>query len=415
MRRILFTIIIILLIYSFIELPSFLGLLLLKKIRHIEYNPILTASLSQDHQNTLQNLIIGKTTYLIHSPVLGWTIKPNGFWQDLYRSNSKGLRGGREYQAMPSNNSIRISSFGDSYTHCDDVKNEETWQEQLQNADHRLEVLNFGVGGYGLDQAFLRYSEEGKLYNSHIILIGFMKENINRLVNVFRPFYFPGIPLTKPRYFIRENELILLNNPLSTFNDCSVLLHNPKALLSKFGENDYYYKILPKEHFLDFSPSVRLFKLLYYTIYNRYLGNSGRTIYNKNGSYNQNSEAFKICTKLFDEFYCLAQKNKSLPIIILFPGPEDIKQYHKNRIKSYSSLIHYFDSRGYRYIDLLDVFERYGVSSHSDDIFGKFYHHSPLGNLNVAKAILDYLKENNFTDLHVIKTHIEKKPLLDTN
>jgi hypothetical protein len=414
MRRILFAIIVILLIYSLIELPSFLGLLLLKKIRHIEYNPILTSSLSQDHQNSLQNLIDGKTTYLIHSPVLGWTIKPNGFWQDLYRSNDRGLRGDREYQVMPSNNSIRISSFGDSYTHCDDVKNEETWQVQLQNADHRLEVLNFGVGGYGLDQAFLRYREEGILYNSHIILIGFMRVSIDRSVNVFRPFYYPGIPLTKPRYFIRENELILLNNPLSTLNDCSVLLHNPKALLPKFGENDYYYKLLPKAHFLDFSPSVRLFKLLYYKVYNRYLGNSGRTIY-KNGSYNQNSEAFKICTKLFDEFYYLVQKNKSLPIIILFPSQSDIEQYHKNRIKSYSSLIHYFDSRGYRYIDLLDVFERYGVSSHSDDLFGKFDHHSPLGNLNVAKAILDYLKENNFTDLRVIKSQIEKNLRLDTN
>ena len=413
MRRILFTIIIILLIYSFIELPSLFGLFLLKKIRHIEYHPLQTDSLSEDHQNTLRILLDGKTTYLIHSLVLGWSIKPNGFWQDLYRSNSKGLRGDREYPVIPPNNSIRISSFGDSYTHCDDVKNEESWQEQLHNADHRLEVLNFGVGGYGLDQAFLRYREEGTLYGSHIILIGFMKENINRLVNVFRPFYFPGIPLTKPRYFIRGNELILFHNPLSTLNDCSVLLHNPKALLSKFGENDYYYKLFPKEHFLDFSPSVRLFKLLYYTMYNRYLEYSGRTIYDKNGAYNQNSEAFRICTKLFDEFYYSAQKNKSLPIIILFPGPSDVERYHKNRIKDYSPLIQYFNSRGYRYIDLLDAFEKYGVSSHSDDLYGKS-HHAPLGNLYVAKAILDYLKENNFTNLQVIKTHIEEKAHSDS-
>jgi hypothetical protein len=408
MKKPIFFITLLLLTYFLIELFSFLGLVLLKKLRGVEYNPISTASISTKYyQNVLQDLLDEKTTYLYHSSVLGWTIKPNGFWLDLYRANSKGIRGDKEYQTYPEKNIIRISTFGDSFTHCDGVKNEHTWQEQMNNDNPKLEVLNFGAGGYGFDQAFLRYKQEGILYNSHIIFIGFMEENIKRLVNVFRPFYLPGIPLTKPRFFIRENELVLLNNPLAELNDCKVLLDNPKSLLSKLGENDYYYKVLLKESVLDFSPFVRLVKLIYHMIFKRYLEYFDKSIY-KNGYYNKKSEAFKICTKLFDEFYYLAQKNKSLPVIILLPNRFDIKRYREDKSKIYSPLIQHFDSKGYQYIDLINAFERYGKPFSLDDLFSK-HHYSPLANSMVAKFILDYLNENNFMDLNVIENYINDK------
>ena len=49
----------------------------------------------------------------------------------------------------------RIHSFGDSFTHCDQVSDGETWQEFL--AGHIQEpVKNFGVGGYSVHHAFTR-------------------------------------------------------------------------------------------------------------------------------------------------------------------------------------------------------------------------------------------------------------------
>lgn len=51
--------------------------------------------------------------------------------------------------------SCRINTYGDSFTQCNQVSDGETWQEDL--AAHLGEPLrNFGVGGYGVYQAFCR-------------------------------------------------------------------------------------------------------------------------------------------------------------------------------------------------------------------------------------------------------------------
>lgn len=55
----------------------------------------------------------------------------------------------------------RINTYGDSLTHCDQVSDGETWQEYL--AAHFGEpVRNFGVGGYGVYQAYRRMLREEK-------------------------------------------------------------------------------------------------------------------------------------------------------------------------------------------------------------------------------------------------------------
>jgi hypothetical protein len=51
-------------------------------------------------------------------------------------------------------------------------------------------------------RAYLRYHQEGKRFRPHVVLIGFMSENIRRAVTVYRPFYQPEsrAPLAKPRF-----------------------------------------------------------------------------------------------------------------------------------------------------------------------------------------------------------------------
>jgi len=403
MKKIVFPVLLVFVIYLFVELFSFLGLLLLKNIRHLEYNPALTSSLSPVSKKTLEDLVAGKTTYLLHSPTLGWTIKPNGYWDNLYRANSQGIRADHIYQFYPDKNKIRITTFGDSFTHGEEVKNNDTWQKQLMKLCPQLEVLNFGVGGYGLDQSFLRYKTEGGKYHPHIVLIGFMQENINRTVNVFRPFYTEGLPLTKPRFILKDNALVLLPNPLTDLTAYQKLLNDPAPFLSELGRNDFHFNTRAKASLVDFSPSVRFIKLIYQTLYQRYDDNS---IYN-GGYLNTQAEAFVITRKLFDEFYAEAQRNNSLPIIVLFPCREDIHRYFKNKTKIYVPLIGYFVSQQYRFIDLLDAFEKYAQSVPLKDLFMQD-HYSPLGNSIVARFICDYMKEHGFTEKQMIKIAIDQ-------
>lgn len=53
----------------------------------------------------------------------------------------------------------RINAYGDSYTECEQVSDGETWEEYL--AGHLGEpIRNFGVGGYGVYQAYRRMVRE---------------------------------------------------------------------------------------------------------------------------------------------------------------------------------------------------------------------------------------------------------------
>ncbi len=53
----------------------------------------------------------------------------------------------------------RINTYGDSFTQCHQVSDAETWQEYL--AGHLGEpIRNFGMGGYGVYQAFRRMARE---------------------------------------------------------------------------------------------------------------------------------------------------------------------------------------------------------------------------------------------------------------
>jgi hypothetical protein len=167
--------------------------------------------MSREQRTILERVVSGAPTYLILSPSLGWTINPDSTSVDgLNHSNSQGLRASRDYAPTPAPGRIRMAAFGDSFTHCNDVANDETWEAYLEARDRRLEILNFGVGGYGPDQALLRYRQDGSRFKSHIVVIGFSSENIRRTVNTYRPLYDRRAPnpFAKPRFRLDGDHLV---------------------------------------------------------------------------------------------------------------------------------------------------------------------------------------------------------------
>gem|GEM_PF-220546 len=65
----------------------------------------------------------------------------------------------------------RINTYGDSFTHCDQVNDGETWQEYLA-AHLREPIGNFGTGGHGVYQAYRRMlrEETGRNGADYVIL-----------------------------------------------------------------------------------------------------------------------------------------------------------------------------------------------------------------------------------------------------
>ena len=104
---------------------------------------------------------------IIYDELLGWTFRPNSVRQEgTFTINGAGIRSRREYDLVPPPDTLRIALFGDSFVAGDDVADDEVWGAQLErlllDAGIRNEVLNFGVGAYGMGQALLRWRHQGR-------------------------------------------------------------------------------------------------------------------------------------------------------------------------------------------------------------------------------------------------------------
>jgi len=98
-----------------------------------------------------------EATFAQFHPELGYTLG-NYMPRDgadgcltILTTQANGSRTSSIYADVP----CRINTYGDSFTHCHQVSDHETWQEHL--AAHLGEPMrNFGVGSYGVYQAYKR-------------------------------------------------------------------------------------------------------------------------------------------------------------------------------------------------------------------------------------------------------------------
>jgi len=97
-----------------------------------------------------------------------------------------------------------VSTYGDSFAFSSEVKPEDAWPNQLSRL-LGCRVNNFGVGGYGSDQAVLRF-ESRATDRPRVAILSHLSENIVRNINQFRflisgrePFGF------KPRFVMQSD------------------------------------------------------------------------------------------------------------------------------------------------------------------------------------------------------------------
>jgi hypothetical protein len=79
-----------------------------------------------------------------------------------------------------------------------------------------VQVLNFGVDGYGVDQAYLRYARDVRPYRPDVVVLGLITHDLFRSMAVYSFVSFPGwpFPFAKPRFVLDGDRLALLNVPL---------------------------------------------------------------------------------------------------------------------------------------------------------------------------------------------------------
>jgi hypothetical protein len=167
--------------------------------------------------NAEQPRALGEVRHSAYDPELGWAHIPNLRVDDIYgegiylETNSQGLRATRDFTPQVPEGRIRVVCSGDSFTLGYGVSNDETWCELLNGLDERLETVNMGQGGYGLDQAYLWYLRDGEALEHDALLFAFITEDFQRLRH--REFVGYGKPLIR----LVDGQLVVSNQPVPEF------------------------------------------------------------------------------------------------------------------------------------------------------------------------------------------------------
>lgn len=135
-----------------------------------------------------------------YSPNAGWTYDSELGWilrdairydgldgsNTVYHYEDSGARKRTQFPDIPA----RIHTYGDSFTHGDQVNDGETWQEYL--AAHLGEPIeNFGVGGYSVYQAYLRMKRVESLHPAQYIVLNIYDDDHFRNLVAWRQWSLP--------------------------------------------------------------------------------------------------------------------------------------------------------------------------------------------------------------------------------
>jgi hypothetical protein len=105
-------------------------------------------------------------------PLLGWGIPPSP-------NNPLGIV--RDGPYTPRYSGKTILFYGDSLVQGVTTA-AESLPHQLEQVIPDYAVYNYGIGGYGLDQAYLRYRESHRKFETPIVIFGIYSEDIDRCV-----------------------------------------------------------------------------------------------------------------------------------------------------------------------------------------------------------------------------------------
>ncbi len=330
-----------------------------------------------DDEAWARKLEIMLTEMGLRAEALGWSYPPNANLEDgTFSTNSIGIRAQHEFTETPPADSLRVALFGDSFVADVDVNDDEAWALQLEvkldQAGIRAEVMNFGVSGYGMGQAYLRWQELGYKYSPDIVIFGLQPENLNRNVNIFRTIYQPQGPFifSKPRFILNGQDLSVVNNPTLT----------PEGLIAAYREFDshplaayeFYYD---SHHLVSQWWSESWLMVLLHDFLQKNVGEAE--------DYSPTSERFMLGKAIIDAFAAEVEAAGGSFLTIHLPLREHLRGYHEGRESPFGEFLEYVEGT-YDYIPLEEYL---GPEYIEQEYWGATHHYGPQINRVVADIL----------------------------
>jgi len=321
--------------------------------------------------------------YVIDDGRLGWTVAPNRISENgLYQSNSRGIRSAPyEYSSRPEEGVLRVALFGDSFTHGDEVDFFRTWgyflERDLIENGVTAEVLNFGVGGYGIGQAYLRWKLLGGDFHPDIAVFGFQGENMQRTVNIIRSLYSRNtwLVFSKPRLILDENDT------LKTVNFPVIPPRRVPRVLDDFDRSPlarYEFWYNPENYRDPFWLKSRFFQIIYNRFRRPRPDYKDYTVMEKTGGGTPEAVSLAILKQFARE----AEEAGAFPIILHIPKKSHLKLLWKGETPAYYSLFRKLKADG------ITVVDPAGEMKDQRHLYLRS-HFSPKGGKMVARFLAD--------------------------
>jgi len=325
-----------------------------------------------DRNRALLDNAPSNISYIIPDDLLGWTIGANRRSTDgLYLSSAEGIRSARAGESYATRApAYRIALVGDSFTFGLEVPFEASWGHRLeQEFESPIQVLNFGVDGYGVDQAYLRYWRDVRPWKPDLVIFGFINHDLYRSMAVYAFVSFPewGFPFAKPRFTVDRGKLHMVNAPVLS----------PEAILTRRSIFDLPFI----EYDRGFNPHEWKWRPYHRSYLVRYLL-SRYPRWPERLSDVVSDEAVKVVnSEIFASFARLAKAEGSIPLIVYLPSRIG---FQEGPTGGKEAVLGVLRARGIEHEDLTACLKRFSVS----ELFIEGRpHYSPKGNAAVAKCL----------------------------
>jgi hypothetical protein len=319
-------------------------------------------------------------------------------WPGLEEGGDPAAVHSRPIPAFPDSDSECVSLYGDSYTYGDEVEDAEAWSNQL-SIRLGCRVANFGVGGYGTDQALLRFQMNGA-DDSSVAVLGIYPYNILRNVNQYRRFLGgPGGSLFsfKPRFILEGDELILVPLPKPSFQEIQEMVQEPGRHLQAEA---FVPGTAPGPPLLSFPHSLAFLKLLFSDTIQNFL--FGRPSWSSFLDEDHRSQALQVTAGIGRAFDRLARERGKASMVVMFPTVSSYEYLRDRGVLVIRPLVERLEASGVTVLDLhREIVDRLGEESYCGLLMnpaGCSGHYSPVGNALVAEIVGDHLRETGLLE-----------------
>lgn len=251
-----------------------------------------------------------------------------------------------------------ISIYGDSFTWSSEVEDDEAWGEVL-SARLGCRVSNFGAGGFGSDQAYLRYLNNPD-ENAPVVMLNHLSENIIRNLTRFRTIV-TGYDKTKtnlgfkPKFVLDESgDLKLVEIPTFEPEEYPEVLRYPE---------DY----MPDEYFRPGGPSGLTRQSFPYTLsvmraFNHFHVKAWLANVPWYGEFygpDHPSQGLQVTAGILTSFTKSAKLRGQAPMVSVIPTGQDLEYFVETGEWSYQPLLDAVAAQGIDIINFGDgIMER---------------------------------------------------------